>query len=208
MRLLICLFFVFATTATFAQNFEGKIVYENSYKSKIPAVTDEQFVAMLGNKQDYYIKGNNYKSVTNGQFVKSQLYRGAENKSYTLTAKSDTLYWQDFSENKTPATRFEILKGKDTVMGLPCDVLIIYSAEGKVSYSYNAKYGVDASLYKQHAFSNWYYAISKMNALPLRTVYEDAQFVLTSTAVSADVEKLNGSVFEIADKAKVAKLPW
>ncbi|MEI9910986.1 MAG: hypothetical protein WDO71_15730 [Bacteroidota bacterium] len=53
---------LFAITS-FGQTFEGKIVYTNSYKSKMPNVTDEQFTTMMGSSQEYFIKNGDYKSV-------------------------------------------------------------------------------------------------------------------------------------------------
>lgn len=79
----------------------------------------------MGTKQIYMIKDNNYKSIFNGFFIKMQLYRGDENKGYTLTVKSDTLYWEDYSINKDKALSYEIKKNQDTIMGIPCDVIII-----------------------------------------------------------------------------------
>jgi len=56
---------IFAITS-FGQSFEGKIVYQNAYKSKIPNVTDEQFTTMMGSTQEYFIKNGDYRSVANG----------------------------------------------------------------------------------------------------------------------------------------------
>lgn len=111
----------------FAQSFEGKITYANTYKSKSPRLKDEQLNAMMGTTQEYYIKGGDYKSVFNGSFIKMQLYKSVENRSYTLTAKSDSLYWEDYSKNKDAATKYEIEKSKETVMGVLCDVLIVFT---------------------------------------------------------------------------------
>ena len=61
--------FLFLQAAAMAQPFEGKIVYENKYKSKLPNVTDEQLTAMMGSKQDYFVKSGNYKIATNGRYM-------------------------------------------------------------------------------------------------------------------------------------------
>ncbi len=39
------------------KTFEGKIVYENKYQSKIANITDQPLIAMMGNIQEYFIKG-------------------------------------------------------------------------------------------------------------------------------------------------------
>lgn len=52
-----------------AQSFEGKIVYQNSIKSKVPSISDAQLAQMMGTKQDFFIKKGSYRSETNGTFV-------------------------------------------------------------------------------------------------------------------------------------------
>ena len=192
----------------FSQAFEGEIVYANSYKSKMPNLNDAQLGAMMGTTQEYYIKGGNYKSVFNGSFFKMQLYVNSDNKSYELTAKSDTLYWEDFGQNKDVAIRYELKPNSDTIMGVPCDLLIVYTAKSKTLYYYSSKYGVNPDLYKNHAYQNWYYIISKTKALPLKTVFEDDQVAFTSTAVSVKAMTLDGGLFEVGDKGKVARATW
>ena len=59
----------FSALTIFGQPFEGEIVYENHYKSKMPNLTDQQFATMMGSRQEYYIKKGDYKSVTNGSPV-------------------------------------------------------------------------------------------------------------------------------------------
>ena len=61
---------IFAITS-FGQSFEGKIVYKNIYKSKMPNVTAEQLTTMMGSTQEYFIKKGDYKSMANGSFLES-----------------------------------------------------------------------------------------------------------------------------------------
>ncbi len=62
------------------QDFEGQIVYSNSYISKNPKMSDQQWTTMMGSTQTYLIKGGDYKSVTNGTLLQWQLYINKENK--------------------------------------------------------------------------------------------------------------------------------
>ncbi len=202
------LLLLFSPMIGFAQSFEGKITYANSYKSNSARLKDEQLNTIMGTTQEYYIKGGDYKSIFNGSFVKMQLYKSAENRSYSLTAKSDSLYWEDYSKNKDAATKYEIRKSKETVMGVLCDVLIVYTPKSKVYYYYNTKYRVNPDLFKQHAYGNWYDMVSKTKALPLKTVYENELFTFSSTAISITPMKLDNSVFEIPNKNKIAPATW
>src|SRR5690349_10495910 len=81
------------------QSFEGKIVYSNHFTSKMKNFTDEQLEATVGSKQEYLIKGGNYKSFLNGQSITMQLYDYKTNRIYNRRPKSDTLYWFDASIN-------------------------------------------------------------------------------------------------------------
>jgi hypothetical protein len=79
MKILIMLILV-SPIIGFAQNFEGKVVYHNTYKSKIASFNDQQLTSMMGNTQDWYIKDGDYRSETNGTFAKWQLYINKDNK--------------------------------------------------------------------------------------------------------------------------------
>jgi hypothetical protein len=193
---------------TEAQIFEGKITYINNYQSKLANLKSEQLNAMMGTKQEYFIKGNNYKSVFNGAFTKMQLYKASENKSYTLTGKNDTLYFEDYSINKDEAIKYELKKNQETVIGVLCDVLIIQASKSKTYFYFNSKYNIQPELFKQHNYGNWFYIISKTKALPLKTVYETDQFILTSVATEIKEVKLEDSFFEVLDKKKTAKAFW
>lgn len=199
---------LFSPTMNFAQSFEGTITYSNVYKSKSSQLKDEQLNSAMGTMQTYYIQGGNYKSTFNGLFIKMQLYNNIENRSYSLTAKSDSLYWEDYSKNKDIATRYEIEKSKETVMGMVCDVIVVFTLKSKTCYYYNKKYSVNPELFTRHQYGNWYYIISKTKALPLKTVYEDEQFVLTSTAVRITPMRIEDNFFEISDKSKTTRATW
>ena len=86
--------------ATFAQNFEGEIVYANTYKSKSVMASDEQIASMMGSKQSYFMKDAEYKSVMNGKLIEWQLYISKENKLYNKMSSKETVYWNDASKMK------------------------------------------------------------------------------------------------------------
>ena len=80
------------SVAVIAQNFEGKIIYQNTFTSKIPNVTDEMLTQMMGTSLEYILKEGNYKTSSNGTFLLWQLYVQKDNKLYTfLKFKFDIL---------------------------------------------------------------------------------------------------------------------
>lgn len=191
-----------------SQIFEGIFTYSINYESKSSNITSDQLNSLMGTKQWYAIKGGNYKSVFNGDFIKLQIYRNDENRNYNLTAKSDTLYYEDYSKNKDKALSYEIKKNQDTIMGIPCDLIIVKTKKSKISFYYSSDYKVSPESFKGHNYGNWHYIVSKTKALPLKTVTETEQFIMTSIATEVKPMQLNDNVFEIQNKDKIAPAYW
>ena len=198
----------FFAISSFGQTFEGKIVYRNSYKSKMPNVTDEQFTAMMGSKQEYFIKNGDYKSVANGSFFQWQLYINTENKLYSKMANSETLLWNDGAVNPDEILKAEIKEGVAEVLGYKCDELILICKSGTQKYYYNTNFSVDTKLFANHKFGNWYEFLSKSNSLPLKSVVDNAQFTLESVATEVKEMKLNKTFFELPANIKTMKSPY
>lgn len=191
-----------------SQSFEGMLVYSVNYESKSSNVTSDQLNSLMGTKQWYAIKEGNYKSVFNGNFIKLQIYRNDENRNYNLTAKSDTLYYENYNVNKDKPLSYEIKKNQDTIMGISCDLIIVKTEKSKTLFYFNSDYKVNSELFKEHNYGNWHYIISKTKALPLKIVTETAQFIMTSVATEITPMKLNDNVFEIQNKDKIAPAYW
>lgn len=90
--ILVSVLMFFLELSANSQYFEDEIIYSNKFISKMQGFTSEQLASLIGSMQEYFIKGGNYKSVTNGQSVSVQLYDYVSNRIYNKTPKSDTLY--------------------------------------------------------------------------------------------------------------------
>jgi hypothetical protein len=192
----------------FGQTFEGKVVYKNAYKCKIPNVTDEQFTAMMGATQEYFIKNGDYKSLANGTLFQSQHYINSENKLYTKMSNSDTYLWNDAATNPDEVIKFELNKGVIEILGYKCDELVLTCKSGIQKYYFNSKLMVDTKLFVNHKFGNWFDIVSKSNALPLKLIIENAQFSLEGTATSITEMKLDNSFFSLPANSKTMKSPY
>ena len=137
-KILFCLLASCISLSVFAQSFEGKISYTNAITSKIPTVSSDQFDAMMGTKQEYYIRGGDYKSVMNGTLTLWQLYRSKENKLYTKLANSETIYWNDAGANDDSVISVKINKNALEILGYSCDELILVCKSGIQKYYYNS----------------------------------------------------------------------
>lgn len=193
---------------SFGQTFEGKLIYKNAYKSKLPNISDEQFSKMMGSTQEYYIKNGDYKSVANGSFFQWQLYINKDNKLYNKMANSETLFWIDEDTNKDMVLKAEINKGVIEILGYLCDELVLTCKSGIQKYYFNTKFAVDTKLYANHKFGNWYDFLLKSNSLPLKLIFENQQFILESVASEVKEMNLDKSFFELPANSKTLKSPY
>ena len=198
---------LFAVTS-FGQTFEGKIVYKNTYKSKMPNVTDEQFTTMMGSTQVYFMKSGDYKSVANGSFFQSQLYVNKDNKLYSKMANSEILQWNDGATNPDEVLKTEVNKGATEILGYKCDELILTCKSGTQKYYFNSKLSVDTKLFVNHKFGNWYEYLLKANSLPLKTIVDNAQFTLESVATEVKGMKLDKTLFDLPANVQTTKSPY
>jgi len=191
-----------------AQNFEGKVIYKNDYKSKVPDMTSEQFNAMMGTTQEYFLKGGNYKSILNGKLLQWQLYINKDNKLYDKMSNSPTIFWNDGSVYTDEVIKSEINRGVLNVLGYRCDELVLTCKNGVEKYYFSSELKVDAKLFEQHKFGNWDAVISRTGSLPLKMIIDNAQFVMEQIAIEIIPMKLDDKEFELPAGSKVEKSPF
>jgi hypothetical protein len=192
----------------FSQNFEGKIVYENNYKSKSEKITDQQFNSMMGTKQEFYIKNGNYKSVVNGTYMLWQLYLNNDNKIYSQMANIPSVLWTDAAIANEQIIKSEIKKNAAKILNYDCSELTLTCKSGVQKYYFSSKFPIDAKVFEKHKYGNWYDYLVKANAVPLKSVIETAQFTLTSTATEVTPMKVEDSMFELPANVKTEKSPY
>jgi hypothetical protein len=202
------IFLVFAATASFAQSFEGMVKYQNTYKSKMPTLTDEQFSAMMGTSMEYLMKGSNYKTITNGNYILWQLYISKDNKIYNKIANSPAILWNDVTINTDEVLKAETNKNVVEILGYKCDELILTCKSGIQKYYYNPSLKLDAKLYENFKYQNWYEYVSRANAVPLKMTIDNAQFYLESVATDVQKKNIDASVFTLPPDAKLEKSPF
>jgi hypothetical protein len=190
---------------SYGQAFEGKIVYESSFISKIKGFSDGQLEALIGAKQEYFIKGGYYKSLLNGQSLTKQLYDCKANRLYNQKRLSDTLYWVDASINIDSLVNYEIKKNADTVLGLVCDAIIMTTKASVTTFYYNSKYKIGYELYINHHYGNWAFYTEKAKSVPLKMVIETSLLKIVSTAIEIKPVKLEGDCFNIDLKRPIKR---
>ena len=190
------------------QIFEGKIMYQNSYKSKMANFTDQQFSSMMGTIQEYLIKDGNYKSQTNGTFLQWQIYINKDNKLYNKMSNSPTILWNDGATNPDEVLKAELNKNVITILEHQCDELILTCKSGIQKYYFSSKLKVDPKLYENHKFGNWSEYISRSNSLPLKMVIDSPQFTWECIAIEIKPMKLEDKEFQLPADSKVEKSPY
>ena len=198
---------VLTTTFGFAQFFEGKVVYENTYNSKIPQFTDEQVQEMMGDNQTYLFKDGDYKSIMNGKFMEWQLYLNQENKLYRKMSNSELAFWNDAALNTDSVLSFEINRNVVEVLGYRCDELVLNCTSGIQKYYYSRKLAVDAKMFENHKYGNWYSFLEKSKAIPLKMLVDNPELKLTSIAISIEPMELSKSELELPEKMATTKSP-
>ena len=209
MRTLKLIVFTLTTISiSYGQDFEGKLVYKNDYKSKIGNVTSEQFSSMMGTTQEYFIKGGNYKSSTNGTFAQWQIYINNENRLYNKMANSPTILWNDGAVNPDEVVKAEINKGVIEILGHKCDELVLTCKSGVQKYYFSTKFKVDPKLFEKHKFGNWNEVISRTSSIPLKMTIDNPQFMLECLVTEILPMKLDDKVFQLPANSKVEKSPY
>ncbi len=196
-KILVLIIVLLNSFISVSQNFEGKIIYQNTYESKTSGVSNEQLNLLMGTLQEYVIKGGNYKSTFNGQFNQFQLYRSIENKLYNKFSNAEALFWSDGTIEGEKVVDLNIIKDKETILGINCNELTMKTTKGIYIYYYNAKYSINPELYKGHLFGNWYFYVKESKAVPLKIIMDTPEFKSISTAIKVDEYKVEDTYFEL-----------
>lgn len=203
--ILLASFLVLAQTTTL---FEGKIVYQNTFKTKNPQMKDEQWTAMFGSTQEFYTKGDNYKSVSNGSLLQWQIYSAKDNKIYTKMGNSPSIYWNDAATNTDTIKKSEIKKAAAVILGYTCDELTLTCTSGIQKYYFNSKLAVNPALFANHKYGNFAHYLAKSKAWPLKSYIETDQFTITSVATEVKPMAIDINIFKLPAGVKIEKSPF
>jgi hypothetical protein len=192
---------------SFAQTFEGKIIYEATYKSKVKDLTDEQYAEMMGSTMTFCIKGGNNKTISNGIYLEWQIYKRKDNRIYYKLSNSKPILYEDASPNNNKVIKAELTKNKLTILGHRCDELILTCKNGKQKFYFNSKIKVDPKQYLNNNLHNWYDVVVRTNAVPLKMELDNEQFSEELLATSILEEKIDDEIFELPVDSKIVQAP-
>jgi hypothetical protein len=187
--------------------FEGEVVYQVTYQSKIPNVSNERMTNAMGDRAEYYVKGGDYKSVINGTIMQWQLYRHDANRIYNKMSKTNAILWIDAATNPDSVYTSYLVFNAETILGYACDELILECKSGEQRYYFSSRLGVDSRLFLHHRFGNYYAFVSKSHALPLKYVLSSAQCIVEGTAVSIKPGPLDPGIFSLPAGGLISPMP-
>ncbi len=190
------------------QEFEGKIIYHSSFKSNLPNVTDQQLELMMGTRSEFFSKKGNYKTVTNGTLLLWQVFINKDNKIYSKMASSEALLWNDVTISTDEIIKAEINKNVVTILGYPCDELVLTRNNGVDKFYFNSALKVDPEHFVNHKLGSWNEFTRRSNALPLKMILTQQQFIFESTATEILPMKLDDNIFVLPAGAKTEKSPF
>jgi hypothetical protein len=199
-------FLITLTLLTFsavAQNFEGRILYKNSFFLPNGQDITASATKMMGTEQDYYINAKHYKSLMNGQMMTMQLYRSDENKYYIVDGNNTAQSFEGSTESGK-ITKVEKLDGTFDILGRKCKGIVLTGTTSKTTYYYDESMKVNIDTFSKHKFGNWIdYLQASGGALPLAFIVENPQFTWKSEAVKVKTMTLEDSEFTLPKGVKM-----
>jgi hypothetical protein len=187
------------------QFFEGRIVYQNTFKSKLSDLSSEPFYSLMGSMQEFYIKGGNFKLIPNGTIYQWQLYTNKDNRLYNKMVDSKIVFWSDGKNNYDEILKAEINTNVTEILGLVCDELILTCKNGIYKYYYNSKYKIDSEQFEMLKDGHWSDIYSLTKSVTLKMVIDNELLIQESTAIEIKEMKLEDSFFSIPEDSQLEK---
>jgi hypothetical protein len=191
-----------------AQYFEGKVVYQNNFQSKIPSISNQQLGAMMGSKQTWYIKGGDYKSEYNGTFAQWLLYLNRDNRAYSKMSNMKAILWKDMDHESDKVVSIELHKGVAVILGYKCDELIVRFKNSKHIYYFTSRLPIDSKLFVHHLAGGWYTYLSKAHAVALKQIIDIPKMTVTSVATEVKPMNLDKTLFALPANTQLMKSPY
>ncbi len=186
--------------------FEGNIKFKNEYVIKTDKVIPEYLDKIFGKTADLYFKEGNYLEIYDGGFMREQLYRRKDNKSYIKNTASDTLRWYSCEQPGQKIIKYEINPKKEKILGIMCDEYVTVYENKTVTFYFNSDtLKLNPEWYKQFTLTNKNINTERMKSLYLKYKLEYADFIYTVTATSIAQKKIDNKTFDIKPKAILIK---
>ncbi|HRN46455.1 MAG TPA: hypothetical protein PKW69_00365 [Niabella sp.] len=209
LKLLLLFLIISPIRAVLGQTFEGKITYQISCKSNLKDYSDEEVCAGAPSTQEYFIKNGNYKFLfSDSSDYQWMLYNNKENKIYTKTSWTDTIYWRDPTKDIDTVLEVKSNKKVINILGLLCDEVIFICKEQIHKFYYNPQISVDKDFFINHKYGNLYDFYKISNSLVLKEIIEYKYFTLESVAIEIRQMEVSEDAFKFPSTFVTSENPY
>lgn len=198
--------FLIPTSNVRAQFFEGNVTYLFEIRNGDPnTFPDSLFNLMYKDapviSYTYYYKDNKYKSLTNSDTKRVQIYEPSENRIYSYTEGSEFAFWSEW-DNKTTVEKLDKV---DTILGIQCSAVILKNSHSETTLYFPSAYRVDTSKFNE--FNAWENYLRIAGSIPLKYIIRTngAAHVIILTASAITEEKMEDDFFRIPKFTQIMK---
>jgi hypothetical protein len=194
---------------TFSQNkesFEGIIIYENTFISKIDSISNSHFENAYGKQTKYVLdKNGDYINLYKGSYITIQLYKKKEDIIYTLLTGRDTIFYNKTNEKTDDISNIKETEKQILVLDKNCNEIIYETSTSKYKYYYNNDFYIDPKLYSNHYLGNWNQIVGITKSFPMKVILETDYFIMTSTAISVKKGAVEKQLFSLPPNIPISK---
>lgn len=216
MRPIFTMLILIVSTISFAQSFEGTLIYTTDFqvseKMEKMGMTKRKLQEKMQQEGSWsdtvkvIYKNGSYRTQLNSNPKSWSIYKPENNKIYTFQdgEASDICTVTDagFDYEATLSGKLPSVKKLDTIVkinGRDCEVVSVKWKSGTYSYYYEKGYlQADPKLFKAHIYDGWSEFLQHSSALPVRIVKEvNGMSTVTMELVSAKPETVDPKLFDI-----------
>lgn len=179
------------TLNVYAQNFSGKILYENSFTDLKKNDISDQLVIFFGKQNHYFINDSNYKAYDENNRL-LYLYNSSSNTYYSVDRQNNVAKKINAGQITSNKIKFKNLSDNETICGYECSSVELKTDKGTYIFYFTSLIQVDKNNYSKHYFGEWNSCLNATNgAVPLKVVFTDKKTGYIWTSIAKEVSKLN-----------------
>lgn len=199
------LLFIFPTLLQ-GQSFEGVITYRYKFKDKTGFLKPKNVKKLYGTQQKFYIKGDRYKNLLNGE---SQITETYINDTLYMTDKNvRAVMWTNTASTIGEVVSYNITRKAARINGVNCNLLTVRTSEGSIEYYFNSAYTIDRDEYATHHYQYWAFCLEKTGgAIPLKFVFNTKKNYIEITCTDIQELSIADSVFDLPTGVAYIKKP-
>ena len=179
----------------FGQQFEGKIVYQNSFHSKDKDTQNENLNQLYGYTHIYQIKNGNYKLSGDGALLQWQIYIAKKNKLFVKIALVDKPYINNLNKEVEKIKDIQVNRKSTNILNHLCDEFIIHCINSTQKYYIDSSLNINSEIFKNSKFNLTFAFLLNNQILPFKMITENEIGICESVAIEMKEEKIDDNIF-------------